>query len=116
MKNDVLQALFSARDEVSNMLIQVSPGDGGNQGQGNQQMQTLLGRYNSLTGAINQVIAANFNDLASGLQQAEDNLQAQVSQLQKINQTLANVANVVKAIDGVLQIVGQIVKIATGGS
>jgi hypothetical protein len=108
MKAQVLDDLFAARDAVSTTIINLTP-------QGNpaaqKQMQSLMRCRDKLTGAINQVIATMFNDVAPGLDQAETKLQTQTDALAQLQSTFDQINAVAAAVDGIIQTVGSIVKI-----
>ena len=101
MRSDVLQNLFAQRDLISDMIIDLKPKKPSER----DQLQALMQRRDRITGAINQVIAANFNEAANGLADKISALEKKTDQLSKLGKTIDNVKTWIKVVDEIIQLV-----------
>lgn len=115
MKTDVLDALFDARDKVSDLIVHVTPSaDPERRAQDKSQLDALLRRRDRISGAINSVIEATFHRAGADLDAAIEDLHRQTAQLNKLAETIAGVVSAIGAIDALLGLIAQIVVMAAG--
>ncbi len=97
-KSEVLDELFSVRDVLSDTIIGLTPTSPSEK----QAMLSLVQRRDRISATINNIIAAAFNDAATGLEQKIEDLEKQTQALQSLAQTLANVLTAVQITDAVI--------------
>ena len=108
MRADTLQNLFDARDKLSDMIISLKPENDDQR----KQLERLMQRNDRITGAINQVIAAKFNEVANGLAEKVSNLEQQTAALNKLNNVINDVQNAIQIADEIIKLVIGILQIA----
>ncbi len=109
-KSEVLDTLFGIRDALSDMIIALSPTNANEAA----ELAQLVARRDRITGSINFLIAAAFNEAAAGLAAPFADLEAKTAQLKSLNQTLANIATAIQVADQIVQIAATIATIAAG--
>lgn len=100
--SEILQNLFDEQDALSDMIINNTP-----QNENDQKLQTLMKQRDTITGAINQIIANKFNEVAA------TGLEDQISNLAKLTDKLNALDKTMKNIDTAIQIADQSIKLIT---
>lgn len=108
MKTEVLDTLFGDRDQLSDMIIDLTPGDDPAQ---KAAFQKLVQRRDRLTGTINDLIACDFNAAAQGLNAKVAELDAQSAELQALDKKVQNISAAIQVTDQIVQLVMDIIKL-----
>ena len=108
MRTDVLQNLFAQRDAIASMIINIKPRNDSER----KRLQALMQRRDRITGAINQVIAAQFNEAAKGLADAVSALEKKTEALNSLGKTIDDVNTWIKTVDEIIQLVVAILSLA----
>jgi ABC-type transporter Mla subunit MlaD len=108
MQTDILDTLFTARDVVSDIIIAQTPANPAHK----KLLEKLMQRRDQLTGAIQQVINAEFAKTGTQLTQAIASLESSTAQLKDVANTIDNVSSVISIIDQIVQLVGEVVALA----
>jgi hypothetical protein len=110
MREEVLQNLFAERDAISDMIIDIEPQNDDQR----TQLQTLMQRRDRITGAINEVISAAFNEAAAGLAGLVSDLEKQTGALKQLGKTIDDVAGWIALVDEIIKLVVSILTLAGG--
>src|SRR5215813_9966377 len=107
MKTEILDELFGARDALSDMLIKLQPTTEAE----TEEMKRLVARRDRLTGAINAIIAAEFDDLAKGLPERVASLAERTKELTSLKNRLDQVSAAIGLVDQIVQVASSIISV-----
>jgi hypothetical protein len=108
MQSDVLDTLFSARNDIGDMIIAATPADAAHK----QQLDRLMQRRDHLTAAIQLVISAQFKKMDSEVQGAIAKLDESTAKLAAVSATLDRINDAIALADQIVQLASQIVSLA----
>ncbi|SRR5260370_42837 len=114
-----LSSLFDVRRKLGELIVSWSPdpeADPATQNTQREQLNALILERDQINGAINAVIATEFAGIPSpALTQATQDLQVSAEKLDALGKTIAEINDVLKIADAVLQGAAMVIKLATGG-
>ncbi|MGA3281361.1 MAG: hypothetical protein ABSD50_10305 [Smithella sp.] len=107
--SEILQNLFDERDALSDIIINSTPKNDNDQ----KKMQAVMQQRDTITGAINQIIANKFNEVAAtGLADKISDLAKLTDKLNALDKTLKNIDTVIQIADQSIKLITSIIAIA----
>ena len=108
MGAELMKNLFDQRDALSDMIIEIKPR---NEEERNQ-LRTLMQRRDGITGAINQIIAQKFNEVAEGLEDKISALKELTDRLNQLGRKIDQVQAAIQIADQTLKLISAILALA----